>query len=93
MHPNREAGLIVFGIVNVLINFLPIGALSLMCRIDRGFSVAGDEKARRWGPLRSRPPHRGYETAHYRDLARCVIFVHTDAAIIGKDRTPLPYPL
>ena len=41
---NMEAGLLVFGIANALTNFLLIGALSLMCRIERGFSVTVDEK-------------------------------------------------
>ena len=41
---NMEGGSIVFGIANGLINFLLIGKLYLMCRIERGFSVTVDER-------------------------------------------------
>ena len=41
---NLEDGSIVFGIANGLVNFLLIGTLYLMCRIERGFSVTVDEK-------------------------------------------------
>ena len=41
---NLELGAIVFGIANVVTNFLLIGLLYLMCRIERGFSVTIDEK-------------------------------------------------
>ena len=41
---NMESGAIVFGIANGLTNFLLIGTLYLMCRIERGFSVTVDEK-------------------------------------------------
>ena len=41
---NMEGGAIVFGIANGITNFLLIGTLYLMCRIERGFSVTGDEK-------------------------------------------------
>ena len=41
---NMEGGAIVFGIANGLANFLLIGTLYLMCRIERGFSVIVDEK-------------------------------------------------
>jgi len=41
---NMERGAIVFGIANGIINLLLIGALYLMCRIERGFSVTVDEK-------------------------------------------------
>ncbi|MEI8244200.1 MAG: MFS transporter [Lentisphaerota bacterium] len=41
---NMECGSIVFGIANGLTNFLLIGALYLMCRIEHGFSVTVDEK-------------------------------------------------
>jgi len=41
---NMESGAIVFGIANGLVNFLLIGTLYLMCRIERGFSVTVDEK-------------------------------------------------
>jgi maltose/moltooligosaccharide transporter len=41
---NMESGSIVFGIANGLTNFLLIGTLYLMCRIERGFSIAVDEK-------------------------------------------------
>ena len=41
---NMEGGSIVFGIANGLTNFLLIGTLYLMCRIERGFSVTVDEK-------------------------------------------------
>ena len=41
---NMEGGSIVFGIANGLINFLLIGTLYLMCRIERGFSVTVDER-------------------------------------------------
>ncbi len=41
---NMEGGSIVFGIANGLTNFLLIGTLYLMCRIERGFSITIDEK-------------------------------------------------
>lgn len=41
---NMEGGAIVFGIANGIANFLLIGTLYLMCRIERGFSVTVDEK-------------------------------------------------
>jgi len=41
---NMESGSIVFGIANGITNFVLIGTLYLMCRIERGFSVAIDEK-------------------------------------------------
>jgi hypothetical protein len=41
---NMESGSIVFGIANGLTNFLLIGTMYLMCRIERGFSVTVDEK-------------------------------------------------
>ncbi len=41
---NMENGAIVFGIANGLTNFLLICTVCLMCRIERGFSVAVDEK-------------------------------------------------
>ena len=41
---NMENGAIVFGIANGLTNFLLIGTLYLMCRIERGLSVTVDEK-------------------------------------------------
>ncbi len=41
---NMEGGSIVFGIANGLTNLLLIGTLYLMCRVERGFSVAVDEK-------------------------------------------------
>lgn len=41
---NLESGSIVFGIANGITNFLLIGTLYLMCRIERGFSVTVDEK-------------------------------------------------
>jgi hypothetical protein len=41
---NMESGAIVFGIANGLTNFLLIGTLYLMCRIERGFSVTVDER-------------------------------------------------
>jgi MFS family permease len=41
---NMESGAIVFGIANGITNFLLIGILYLMCRIERGFSVTVDEK-------------------------------------------------
>jgi hypothetical protein len=41
---NMESGAIIFGIANGLTNFLLIGTLYLMCRIERGFSVTVDEK-------------------------------------------------
>ena len=39
-----ERGAIIFGIANGFTNFLLIGTLYLMCRIERGFSVTIDEK-------------------------------------------------
>ena len=41
---NMERGAIVFGIANGITNFLLIGTLYLMCRIERGFSITVDEK-------------------------------------------------
>ena len=41
---NNETGSIVFGIANVVTNFLLIGVLYAICRIERGFSVMVDEK-------------------------------------------------
>lgn len=41
---NMEGGAIAFGIANVITNFLLIGAVYLICRIERGYSVAIDEK-------------------------------------------------
>jgi hypothetical protein len=41
---NMEGGAIVFGIANGITNFLLIGILYLMCRIERGFSETVDEK-------------------------------------------------
>lgn len=41
---NMENGSIVFGIANGITNFLLIGTMYLMCRIERGFSVTVDEK-------------------------------------------------
>ncbi|MEI8244980.1 MAG: hypothetical protein WCI51_04070 [Lentisphaerota bacterium] len=41
---NMEGGAIVFGIANGITNFLLIGTVYLMCRIERGFSVTVDEK-------------------------------------------------
>jgi len=43
---DNESGSVVFGIANGLTNFLLIGGLYLMCRIERGFSVTVDEKYR-----------------------------------------------
>ncbi len=40
---NMESGAIVFGIANGITNFLLIGTLYLMCKIERGFSVTVDE--------------------------------------------------
>ena len=39
---NMEGGAIVFGIANGLTNFLLIGILYLMCRVERGFSTTVD---------------------------------------------------
>jgi len=41
---NLQSGAVVFGIANVAANFLLIGLLWLMCRVERGYSVAIDEK-------------------------------------------------
>ena len=41
---NMEGGALVFGIANGITNFLLIGILYLMCRIERGFSETVDEK-------------------------------------------------
>lgn len=40
---NLQSGAVVFGIANVIANFLLIGLLYLMCRIERGYSVTIDE--------------------------------------------------
>jgi hypothetical protein len=40
---NMEGGAIVFGVANALTNFLLIGTVYLMCRIERGFSVTVNE--------------------------------------------------
>jgi MFS family permease len=41
---NLEGGAIVFGIANGVTNFLLVGTVYLMCRMERGFSVTVDEK-------------------------------------------------
>jgi len=41
---NMENGIIVFGFANVITNFLLIGTIYLLCRIERGNSVVVDEK-------------------------------------------------
>ena len=41
---NMEGGAIVFGIANGITNFLLIGTLYLMCRIERGYSTSIDVK-------------------------------------------------
>jgi MFS family permease len=41
---NMERGAIIFGIAQGITSFLLIGAIYLMCRIERGFSVTVDEK-------------------------------------------------
>ncbi len=41
---NLESGAITFGIANGITNLLIIGALYLICRIERGFSITVDEK-------------------------------------------------
>ena len=41
---NMESGAIVFGIANGITNFLLIGTLYLMCRIERGYSTSIDVK-------------------------------------------------
>ena len=41
---NMERGAIVFGIANVITNFLLIGTVYLLCRIERGNAVTVDEK-------------------------------------------------
>jgi hypothetical protein len=38
-----ESGVVVFGLGNVLTNFLLIGAVWLLCRIERGYSVTLDK--------------------------------------------------
>ncbi len=43
LYLNLENGAITFGIANGITNFLIIGALYLICRIERGFSTAIDE--------------------------------------------------
>ncbi len=40
---NMEQGAVAFGIANALVNFLLIGALYLMCRVERGYSITVDE--------------------------------------------------
>jgi len=40
---NKESASVVFGVANALVNFLLIGSVFLMCRIERGFSVTVDE--------------------------------------------------
>lgn len=44
LYLNIESGAIAFGIANVITNLLIIGALYLMCRIERGFSITIDEE-------------------------------------------------
>jgi hypothetical protein len=41
---NMESGAIVFGLANAITNFLLIGTVYLLCRIERGYSIAVDEK-------------------------------------------------
>jgi len=38
-----ETGAVVFGLGNVLTNFLLIGCVWLMCRVERGYSVTLDK--------------------------------------------------
>jgi MFS family permease len=40
---NLESGVVVFGFANVITNFILIGLLYLMCRVERGYSVKIDE--------------------------------------------------
>jgi MFS family permease len=40
---NMETGAVVFGLGNVLTNFLLIGCVWLMCRVERGYSVTLDK--------------------------------------------------
>lgn len=44
LYLNLESGVIVFGVANVVTNFVLICLLYLMCRIERGFSVTIDEE-------------------------------------------------
>jgi maltose/moltooligosaccharide transporter len=41
---NMETAAIVFGLANVITNFMLIGAIQLMCRIERGYSTTIDVK-------------------------------------------------
>jgi MFS family permease len=41
---NMQGGALAFGIARIVTNFLLIGAIWLICRIERGFSTAIDEK-------------------------------------------------
>ena len=42
IHLNMQKGAVVFGIANVITNFLLIGGIWLLCRIERGHSVTLD---------------------------------------------------
>ena len=41
---NLESGAIVFGLANAITNFILIGTVYLLCRIERGNSTVVDEK-------------------------------------------------
>jgi len=41
---NMERGALVFGIANVITNFLLVGIVYLLCRFERGYSITIDEK-------------------------------------------------
>ena len=40
---NMESGAVIFTAVNVITDFILIGSVQLLCRIERGFSVKIDE--------------------------------------------------
>jgi hypothetical protein len=53
---NMETGAVVFGLGNVLTNFLLIGCVWLMCRVERGYSVTLDKwPSATTGPIRLSP--------------------------------------
>jgi hypothetical protein len=41
---NMESGAIVFTAANLITNFMLVGSVQLLCRIERGFSVKIDQK-------------------------------------------------
>ena len=39
---NMETGAIVFSVANVITNFMILGIIQIMCRVERGYSITID---------------------------------------------------